>query len=260
MIPNIYSSKVVLAPSNQSESMASYMSSYSSLAGMAGISLPSEKGNKSQEAMERLISFDFFENQFLPFIKLQDLMASKKWHQGLNKIIYKEDIFNSSENVWIQTEDKKIPTKQQSFKVFKKIFSISEDKNTGFVSLTISHHSPHIAKEWVNIITNNINESMREIDKKSAIDSINFLNKEAQSTKLTELNQAISQLLESQMQTLMFASVSEEYIFKIINPAVASETKSSPDRALICILGAFIGLIIGFILSLVTYYKLHILK
>ncbi|MDB9747805.1 LPS O-antigen length regulator, partial [Gammaproteobacteria bacterium] len=69
------------------------------------------------------------------------------------------------------------------------------------------------------------------------------------------LKEAITQLLESQMQTLMMASVSESYIFKIINSPVVAEEKSSPSRAIICILGAFLGAIIGILFASILYYR-----
>ena len=93
------------------------------------------------------------------------------------------------------------------FDEYLEIIDISEDKNTGFISLSVSHRSPHIAKQWLDIIITNINESMREFDKNTSEDAILFLNKRAETIRLTELKQAIATLLESQMQTLMMASI-----------------------------------------------------
>ena len=38
------------------------------------------------------------------------------------------------------------PSPQESYKIFKNIFSISENLETGFVKISIDHQSPHIAK------------------------------------------------------------------------------------------------------------------
>jgi len=51
--PNIYRSHSILAPTSQEDSLSSMLCGYSSLAGIAGISLPSEPANKSLEAIER---------------------------------------------------------------------------------------------------------------------------------------------------------------------------------------------------------------
>ncbi len=256
-LSNIYSSRALLSPSNQSETMASLMGSYSTLAGIAGINISGETGNKTQEAIARLRSIDFFENFFLPHVKLEDLMAVSKWERKDNLIKYDSELFNSKTKKWIRKVSypkQTIPSSQEAFRVFNQIFSVTENKSTGFITLSIDHMSPYVAKDWIEIIVKNINESMREADKDEASKSIEFLNEQAKLTKLTEIEEAISQLLESQIQTLMLASVSEGYIFNVINSPIASEYKSSPNRPLICILGTMLGFIIGVLSALFIHF------
>ena len=71
-----------------------------------------------------------------------------------------------------------MPSDQEAYEKYKNILSINDDKKTGFVSVSISHPSPYIAKEWTDIIIFNINESMREVDKRDSLNSINFLNQQ----------------------------------------------------------------------------------
>ena len=84
-IPNTYTSGALLSPANEDNS--SKLGAYSSIAGMAGISLPGDKINPSQEAIERIKSYDFFVDQFLPYIEYENLVASKNWNQKDNVII-----------------------------------------------------------------------------------------------------------------------------------------------------------------------------
>ena len=72
------------------------------------------------------------------------------------------------------------------------MLSISLDQKNQFVSVSISHKSPFLAKKWLDIIIKNINESMREIDKQSALNSINFLNESSQVTNLIEIKRNCS--------------------------------------------------------------------
>tara|TARA_B100001287_G_C22577890_1_gene479526 strand:+ start:50 stop:988 length:939 start_codon:yes stop_codon:yes gene_type:complete len=258
-LPNIYTSEALLAPSNQSESMNSTLASYSALAGLAGVSLPTGSASKSQEAIERMQSLDFFSNYFLPKINLQDLMAVSTWVPETNSLNYDASLFDQKSNKWVRSVSfpkTTVPSNQEAHKIFMNIFSFSEDSSSGFVSIAIDHQSPYIAKKWVEIIIKNINESMREADKNLSIEAINFLNERAKVTRLTDLKDAISQLLESQMQTLMMASVAEGYVFKTISSPVVSEEKSAPSRSLICILGTIFGFFMGIILALaIHFYK-----
>ena len=62
LLPNIYTSSAVLSPSDQNIS-ATNLGSYSSLAGLAGITLPGGSSkNSHQEAMKRMKTYDFFLN------------------------------------------------------------------------------------------------------------------------------------------------------------------------------------------------------
>ena len=91
---DVYKSSSLLAPTSQDESLSSSLGGLSSLAGIAGVSLPAGSISDSQIAVKRIESFEFFSKNFLPSIKLEDLMAEKKWIPQENKLIYDKDIFD----------------------------------------------------------------------------------------------------------------------------------------------------------------------
>ena len=92
-LPNMYTSDALLAEANQKSSLSSNLGSMSSLAGFAGISLPTEL-SKSTEAIERIKSFDFFTKYILPDIKLENLLAVDGWFLDEDIISYNNDIYN----------------------------------------------------------------------------------------------------------------------------------------------------------------------
>ena len=59
---------------------------------------------------------------------------------------------------------------------------------------------------------------------------------------------------EEQAKTIMFANVRDEYVFKTIDPALVSEEKSKPKRALIVMLGVTLGGLLGIILVLIRHF------
>ena len=54
-------------------------------------------------------------------------------------------------------------------------------------------------------------------------------------------NEVFAQLIEEQTETIMLANVSKDYVFDIIDPPVVPELNSKPPRALICVLGMWLG-------------------
>ena len=257
-LPNVYTSKALLAPVNPEESLSSRLGSLSALGSFTGLGLPNSSAPKNQEAIERIKSFQFFSTHFLPNIKLENIMANIGWLPLENVIIYDEKLFDKNTNKWVRKTKfpkKTIPSSQEAFEVYSNILSIREDKKTSFVTISIEHHSPIVAKEWVDTIINRINQSMRKNDVKFAEDSISYLNIAAQSTDLQSSKEAIVQLLKNQMQTLMLASSNDSYVFKIIDLPIISEEKTKPSRALISILGTFLGGFFAVLIMLIQYFR-----
>lgn len=257
-LPNIYSSKALLVATKQDESLVSQLSNFSSFASIAGVNIPGDNSSKSKEAIARIQSYEFFSNYFLPNINLHDLLAVKEWNQANKELIYDDNLYDIDSKTWhLKSNDQKSekPSEQEAFKNFKDRLIVTEDPSTLFVSIEIEHLSPYVAKSWVELIINQINDSMREEDIELAEISIEFLKKSQESTNIQSIKEAISSLLESQIQALMLASSNKAYIYKIIDSPIVPEKKSKPRRALICVIGTFLGGLLSLIISFISHYK-----
>ena len=256
-LPNLYTSKVLLVPSENKNSLSSSLGAYSGIAGIAGINLPGGGDNLSEEAMARIMSFDFFNKYFLPNIQLENLLAVDKWNRNINTLTYIEDSFNSDTKTWVRKvkpPKSLVPSAQEAFKQYKLAVTVNEDKKNQFVNISVTHKSPYIAKKWNDVIVSKINKSMRLETQKRAEESILFLNETYSSTKKDVIKNAVSDLIETQMQTLMLSSVSPDYVYKTIDSAIVPEIKSSPNRALICIVLTLIGGFVSIFLAIFLHY------
>lgn len=259
LLPNFYQSSAVLAPVNDDDSLKSQLSSLSGLASISGINIPGQSIDKSSEALKRLDSLEFFSDHFLPYISLEDLLAVKKWVPETNRIIYKEDLFQESTKTWVRKVSfpkKDIPSAQEAFREFRKITTITQDNKTQFIVLSVEHRSPYIAKQWVEILIDNINKSMREDSEEEVLKSIIFLNENLQNAQLSEVKEAIARLLETQIKNQMLISANKDYVLKIIDSPIVPEDKFKPRRSIICISGAIFGFLFSIILSLISHVSL----
>jgi uncharacterized protein involved in exopolysaccharide biosynthesis len=67
------------------------------------------------------------------------------------------------------------------------------------------------------------------------------------------MQSAFYQIVEEQTKSLMLAEVQEDFIFKVVDPAVVPELKAGPKRALICVLGTLLGGMLGVAIVLVRF-------
>ena len=260
-LPNIYESKAMLVPVNSSSGISGALGSYSGLAGLAGISLPSggDEGN-SEKAIQKISSLSFFENNILTNIYLPDLMAVKSWNSKTNTLTFDESIYDTNSNTWIRDfsyPQQQIPSAQESFKVFKTAnLSLSEDKKSGFITLSIKHQSPFIAKQWAELVINEVNAFYRQKDKSESEKAVSYLNQQISITGLSEIKQVIAQLLQEETKKLTLIEANQYYVFDYIDPPAVMEQKSEPKRALICILSALLGGMLSILLVLIRHYAI----
>ena len=265
LLPNIYTSKSLLVPINPSSGISGALDSYSGLAGLAGVNLPSGgDDSNSVQAIKKLTSLSFFENNILPNIFLPDLMATKSWGNSwdhkTNTMVYDESIYIKSVNKWIRKysyPQKQIPTPQESFLIFTKHLSLSKDKKTGFVTLNVKHQSPFLAKQWSELLVNEVNAFYRQKDKSESEKSVSYLNKQISMTSLSEVKQIIAELLQDETQKLSLVEASQYYVFDYIDPPAVMEEKSEPKRSAIVILLSLIGLIgsVSFVLMKSYFFR-----
>lgn len=248
-LSNIYQSTALLSPVGEQSSSNQSLNNIGGLASLAGISISSASGLNSTKAITKITTLSFFEENILPNIFLPDLMALSSWDEESNSLIYNNSIYSVQTGKW-----SKIPHPQKSHQVFLDNLQISQNDKTKFLTISYKHQSPHIAKEWVDLVVNQINDSFRAKDKREAESAMNFLNTQMALTSYTEIKEVVAQVLKQKMQQLALIEANEFYVFSYLDqPAVAKE-KIEPSRSSISILGALFGFMLGVLIVLVRGY------
>ncbi|MCZ4336723.1 Wzz/FepE/Etk N-terminal domain-containing protein [Shewanella colwelliana] len=260
MQPNIYKSEALLAPASEEQGggLSALASQFGGLASMAGINLGGGGGvDKTQMAIEVMKSRQFASDFIQKHQLLPDLMAAEKWSMAENTVIYDADLYDVSANKWVREVKapfKPKPSMQEAYKEFSKVLSVNSSKDTGIVTVSIEHPSPFVAQQWVNWLVEDINKMMKERDVAEAKRSSEFLNKQISQTNIADIRTILYKLVEEQAKTIMFAEVRDEYVFKVIDPAIAPEVKNSPKRGLISILGTLLGIILGVVFISIRHF------
>jgi LPS O-antigen subunit length determinant protein (WzzB/FepE family) len=259
-LPNIYNSSAVLSTVDDSSSgsFSSITSQYSGLASMAGINLPSASGNdKSSLVIQTILSRDFLkelidEHNFLP-----ELIAAKRFDTNTSTLIFDEKVYVADKQKWIRKAPRNknvIPSYLEAYEAYIKIISISKDKITGYITLSVDHVSPIFAERFLSTIIEELNTSIRNRDMKEANDSIDYLSEKLIVTKEKDILNSINQLIMTQLEKQMLVNVRSDYIVSPIDSPFIPEDKSSPKRAIICIAVTLFGFIFSCLYALIKNY------
>ncbi|MHA7228125.1 Wzz/FepE/Etk N-terminal domain-containing protein [Vibrio campbellii] len=264
-LPNIYKADALLAPAESSNGggLSKMAGQLGGLAALAGVNIGGSESSQTELAIRVMKSRKFIEAFITKHDLLVPLMAAKGWDLANNKLILDEELYNSSKDEWLREPDGLrgvTPTAQEAFEVFnKEILSINQDKESGLYTVSVKHYSPYIAQQWVNWLIEDINKVMRERTIAETSQNLAYLNTQLHKTAVAEMQSTFYKLIEEQTKSLMLAEVQEEFIFKVVDPAVIPELKESPKRMIICIVIVLLGGLIS-IIGVLTCHISHKLK
>jgi uncharacterized protein involved in exopolysaccharide biosynthesis len=204
------------------------MSQVGALASLAGVSV----GGQSQkfEAMA-LLQSRFLTEMFIQQNNLLPVLFPKLWDAKAGR--------------WIADDPKKIPTLWKGDVAFKKIRSVVQDPKTELVTVSVTWPDPVLAANWANGLVALTNKQSRDRVLTDSNRHIEWLRGQAEHTQLVPVEEALSNLMESEYKQAMLAGGNSEYALKVIDPAVVPETPSSIRRVFIVLGGFFGGLLVA---------------
>jgi len=125
------------------------------------------------------------------------------------------------------------------------IVSIHNESKTGVTSVAMEWTDPVVAASWANSFVALANELIRTRVLEESKRNISYLNSQLAQTNDVEVKRAIYNLIESETKRAMLADGRTEYAFRVVDPAVAPEMRSSPKRTLIVMITTLMGLLAG---------------
>jgi hypothetical protein len=232
-LPTIYKTQVLMVPSGGGTGSTEELSG---LASLAGISLGGGSVNaEAEQAFARL--------------KTRSFLISHIKEKNLKYILF-ADKWNKAKKQWIGQE----PSDYKSFKLFNSMITAGSDRNSkaNLASLTIEWVSP-VNVNKIADIANNLIHSINLYEKQYAINeaknSILFLEEELKRTSILSSQTMLYSLIEQQMVRMMIANVGDEFVFKILDPAIVPQYAEKKSIPVIIFIAMVLGIFFGSILA-----------
>lgn len=258
-VPNLYKAEILLAPAQSDSSDLSGLSKeMGGLASLAGVNIGQDKVSETAIAQEVMTSWSFIESFIAKNNISIEVFATEGWDRESNELKFDDDIFDVETQTWFVEDDNTgeigPPTSWKLFESFLEKLSISEDKISGLVSLSIEHYSPEIAKQWSDLYLDAINSHMQKRQVAKVNNNLNYLQVQVEQTPMTEMREVFYNIIEEQIKDKMIAEASPEYVFVVVSPSMVPEEKSQPNRILILFLGTLVGGMLSLLYVLLRHY------
>ena len=135
-LPNIYESKALLAPKDESGAggLAGLARQYGGLASLAGINIGGGGGesSKSMIAQQKIQSLDFFTRHLYEKIVV-DLMAFDHWEAASGALVYDPDVYDVKSQTWLReasfTRQAKPSRARSAQGIFRGVNAFGRSKN-----------------------------------------------------------------------------------------------------------------------------------
>lgn len=224
----IYESDVVLFPKDSSPTsgLTSQLGQLGGIAGLIGLNVGGSKVRDESLAVLRSRAFvsEFIKrNDLLPQLSRASAVPFRPYRGKNMDLVDAIEYFES------------------------KVRTIYDDKKLGTVRITIRWRDPVIAANLANSMATDLNRDVREQAIRESTSNVEYLRSQLEKSQLVSLSQSIGTLLEGEIKRLMIARGSEEYAFRILDPAQPATRPEWPRPVFMGVLGGLIGGVLAFL-------------
>ena len=222
-----YRSTVVVMPAPEdrnASALSAAAAQFGGLASLAGIRLPSA-GTSRTEALATFRAKRFL-GDFISSRKLLPVLFARQW---------------DADNARWKVAADDVPTLDDAVELFqRRVLNVKEDPKTGLIEVIVDWRDRALASTWANELVVEVNARVRGRAIDEAQRSLGFLNAEVERTQIIETRQAISRLIESQLNSITLANSREQYALIVIDPAqpASKDRYVRPNRLLFASVGA----------------------
>jgi uncharacterized protein involved in exopolysaccharide biosynthesis len=246
-----YTVSATLRPTEEQSSVGGNLGGFGALASLAGVQLPSGGATefitfqamlKSQEVASRLFAYESL---------IQGLFASE-WNES--RKIFLQPIPSTLGNVkrllkpLLTGEGQRAyvaPNAARLAEIIASDLSVSVDKNSGMVNLSMETAKPKLASDLMLALIRETDEFLKERFVVSGSKALQFYQQKISKARSREHREALAKLIATEEQKLMLATREGPFVVEIMMGPDQSLGPTSPKSSLVLALGLVLGLFLG---------------
>jgi uncharacterized protein involved in exopolysaccharide biosynthesis len=261
---NIYTAKAVLKPVSSKEGsgrISSLASQFGGLANMAGIAMPNAT---SSTELVSLLKSNVLKKSIIERYDLLPVMFPKQWDKEKKTWKKKDSGFSLNPLVLISkikpaqsAADKKepgVPDMWDGIRALDAKVKIEYNLKEDIITIAVNFSDPDMAARIANYYIITLNDYMSSEARRTANINKEYLEKQLRETNDNIIQQKIYNLIADKIETTMMAEVKENFAFKVLDPPMAPDMKSKPQRGQMVIIAFIMSLFLGVFVVLFRDY------
>ena len=232
LIPRQYKATVLVAPVVRDARQALLGGRLGNLAGLADLAGIADTSSGARAEAIATLQSEVLTEKYIRDNNLLPILYADKW--------------DAEKMVWLETDPKKIPTLWKANRYFaKSLRTVTENRRTNLVTMTISWTDPVLAATWANDLVALTNDYMRQMAIEQSETNLEYLAEQVAKSTDVGMKGTIYGLMETELRTAMMARGDHHYALKVIDPAVPPERAYFPIHSLFALGGALAGLLLS---------------
>lgn len=233
LISPTYRAQLTMTPINVDRTGGAFSSLAGQLGGfaaLAGVNLAAD--DTSVKSIATLQSRAFTE-RFILKHNLMPVLFAEQW--------------DAQRGAWNVSAPDEAPDLRDAFDRFGSVRGVEQDAETGLVTVTVDWTDAVIARDWANLLVDDVNQELRAKALDESKRRIAYLQGRLGETNEVELRAAVFGLVEAEMKNAMLSAVRADFAFEVIDPAVAPKKRYWPNRGLLAVIGFAAGMMLGLV-------------
>ncbi len=229
---------IFIAHEQSAGGLSSILNQVGGLASIVGADLGGASTERTDEALAVLKSRAFA----IDFIQNNNMMVE-----------FYADQWDDQTGQWRDSEDH--PTMLDAYNKFESsLFSLINDARSNTYIVRMKWRDPVLAAKWANQFVKVADAHLRREHLQTTERHLAYLTERLNDTPTTEVRNGITELIKTEMNRQMIADVNEEYMFKVIDPALVPEKPSYLKNLILMVLVWGLGGMLSFIILLRKYF------
>ena len=248
-LPERYTATIVVAPASdtaESGRLAGMAGRFGAVGGLLGLGSILGSATNKDVALATMQSNAFVSSFIRRHEILVPLFAGERWDMTHADWVIDDDLYDVTNGLWVRrATPPQLPTPSdiEATDEFLRKLDIQEHIDSDIIEISLTTPSPTASANWLNRLVTDLNDHLRSVQIVTSQGRLTYLNSKLETTTNTEVRDIYFDLIREETQKMSVAQTKQDFMFTVIDPAVAPVKSNKLPMLAVLAVSALLGLL-----------------